>query len=158
MSSINKYNTKEFFLRFEHILFKISLAGLANYGYQTQMLHRQSQTMQTSTPLARGGRTSNNNNDIYGSSLGGVGSTPTGGVSTLIMSESLVAQTSKLHEPIYVGYGDAVKSATKVPVYEPRKKSKSAKISSTTTTLHGIGAAAKSNEEELYAKRNITHV
>ena len=97
-------------------------------------------TVATSTPLAATSRRSvpTNNNDVYG-----------GGGSTLMMSDSMVAHTSKLHEPIYVGYGD-----TK-PAYTPRKKSKSAKISTITTTH---GQPANNEGDELYAKRNITHV
>ena len=136
--------------------------GLANYGYQTQSLYRQQQrsasasnAVATSTPL----RTKTNNNDIYGPNANAAAASG----STLVMSESLLGNTSKLHEPIYVGYGDGSNSAKPsnsngAPVYEPRKKSKSAKISTTsaavTSTLHG----ASTLEEDIYAKRSITHV
>ena len=136
--------------------------GLANYGYQTQSLYRQQQrsasasnAVATSTPL----RTKTNNNDVYGPNANAAASG-----STLVMSESLLGNTSKLHEPIYVGYGDGSNSTKPsnsnngAPVYEPRKKSKSAKISTTsaavTSTLHG----ASTLEEDIYAKRSITHV
>ena len=142
--------------------------GLANYGYHTQQLQNQSQ----------------NDYSIYGRHESQHHSTSTplkNNQTTMLappMSESLIANTSRLHEPVYVAYSPD--SSQKI--YGSLKKKKSAPKpppqNPSVNTLLGIGILdndatnygqlsqstnnLSKNYEDAYgtlkSKRSITHV
>ena len=142
--------------------------GLANYGYHTQQLQNQSQ----------------NDDSLYGHHVSHLQSTSTplrNNQTTMVaptLSESLIANTSRLHEPVYVAYSpesnQKIYGATKKKNSAPKPPAQTPSVN----TLLGIGildndstnygqlsqstTSLSKNYEDAYgtlkSKRSITHV